>query len=84
MVPTVASSVDLVVHTGIDATGRRAIHEVAAVTGRVENDMIESETLFVRDRGELVRGPGTLARRDRFEHAGFDVDQLLGALPWAP
>ena len=42
VVPTVATSVDLVVHTSIDHAGRRAVQEVAAVTGRVENGLIET------------------------------------------
>lgn len=82
VVPTVAGSVDLVVHTGIDADGRRTVHEVAAVTGRVENEMIESELLFSRQGGDLVRGPGMATRRDRFERAGIDLDALLGVSSW--
>ena len=83
VVPTVAGSVDLVVHTGIDADGRRTVQEVATVTGRVENDMIESELLFGRRGGDLIRGPGMPTRRDRFEQAGIDLDALLGVSSWA-
>lgn len=83
VVPTVAGSVDLVVHTGIDADGRRTVKEVATVTGRVENDMIESELLFGRRGGDLIRGPGMPTRRDRFEQADIDLDALLGVSSWA-
>lgn len=58
VVPTVASTVDLVVHTALDAQGRRAVAEVLAVTGRVENGNIEADPVFVRRDGELVRGHG--------------------------
>jgi pilus assembly protein CpaF len=43
VVPTVAASVDLVVHLGIDQHGVRRVNEVVGVPGRVENDVIESE-----------------------------------------
>jgi pilus assembly protein CpaF len=77
VVPTVATSVDLVVHTAIDRDGRRAVQEVAAVTGRVENGLIETETVFRRERGALRRGHGRPARRDAFERAGLDLEALL-------
>lgn len=82
VVPTVAGSVDLIVHTGIDSQGHRAIEEVTSVTGRVENDTIESESLFVRRDDALVRGSG-MPVRDRFEKSGFDVDELMGGRSWA-
>ena len=43
VVPTVASSVDLVVHLGIDEHGVRRVNEIVSVPGRVENDIIEIE-----------------------------------------
>ena len=46
VVPTVASSVDLVVHLGIGADGVRRVEEIVAVPGRVENDVD-------RDRADL-------------------------------
>ncbi len=84
VVPTVAASVDLVVHTAIDGDGVRAVREIVAVTGRVENGLIESEQVFVRRDGRLQRGPGSPQRRDAFEQAGIDVDGLLGDSRWVP
>ena len=55
MVPTVASSVDLVVHLGTGPDGTRRVEEVVAVTGRVENDVIETEPVFVRQHERPVR-----------------------------
>jgi pilus assembly protein CpaF len=77
VVPTVATSVDLVVHTALDPSGRRAVQEVAAVTGRVENGHIETETVFVRDGDRLRRGHGRPARLDAFARVGIDVDVVL-------
>lgn len=84
VVPTVASSVDLVVHTGIDADGSRAVREIVAVTGRVENDLIESEPVFTRRAGRLERGHGVPLRREAYEQAGVDLDEVLGVGRWVP
>jgi pilus assembly protein CpaF len=77
VVPTVASSVDLVVHLGIDEHGVRRVNEIVSVPGRVENDIIETEPLFVRGDGELRRAAGTPTRLERFERIGIDVHQIL-------
>ncbi|MGZ4745341.1 MAG: CpaF family protein [Oryzihumus sp.] len=77
VVPTVASSVDLVVHLGIDGSGQRRVEEIVAVPGRVENDTIETESVFVRRDGRLVRAQGMPPRLERFARAGVDVHALL-------
>jgi len=91
VVPTVAASVDLVVHTGIDQHGARHVREIVALTGRVENDHIETESVFAWDPGEqaLRRGPGRPARTAAFAQAGIDIDAVLdtaagtGSRSWA-
>src|SRR5580765_8103921 len=40
VVPTVAASLDIVVHTALDADGGRRVREIAAVPGRVEGDVV--------------------------------------------
>lgn len=77
VVPTVASAVDLVVHLGIDASGRRRVQEVVSVPGRVEGDTIETENIFVRRGEELVHAGGVPPRLERFERMGIDVHSLL-------
>ena len=77
VVPTVATSVDLVVHLGLDQHGVRRVNEIVAVHGRVENDIIEAEPLFVRHDRELRRTSGMPPRVERFERIGVDVHQLL-------
>ncbi len=77
VVPTVAASVDLVVHLGADAAGVRRVNEIVAVPGRVENDIIEAEQLFVRKADGLVRTQGMPSRLDAFARAGIDVHALL-------
>jgi pilus assembly protein CpaF len=79
VVPTVAASVDLVVHLGIDHQGVRRVNEIVGVPGRVENDVIEIEPIFERRSGDLRRLAGMPPRPDSFERVGIDVHALLGA-----
>lgn len=77
VVPTVASSVDLVVHLGIDTAGTRRVREIVAVPGRVEHDVVETEPVFVTTDGELRPTGGMPGRLDSFARAGVDVHRLL-------
>ena len=77
VVPTVASSVDLVVHLDIDHEGVRRVREIVGVPGRVENDVIETEPLFVRREGRLQRVQGMPPRMENFERLGIDLGDLL-------
>ena len=77
VVPTVASSVDLVVHLGLDHRGRRHVEEIVAVPGRAENDIIEVEPIFRRSDGELRRAQGMPPRTELYERHGIDVRRLL-------
>ena len=70
VVPTVAASVDLVVHLGIDQYGVRRVNEIVGVPGRVENDIIEVEPIFERTTGELRRTGGMPPRLELFERQG--------------
>jgi len=78
VVPTVATSVDLVVHLALDAAGHRRIREILGVTGRVEGDVIETTELFTTRRGRLERGDGYPPRPERYEAAGVDLITTLG------
>jgi pilus assembly protein CpaF len=80
VVPTVASSVDLVVHIARDALGHRRVREVVAVPGRVEADIVEAADIFVTRQDRLVRAEGWPPHHDRFAGAGFDLGALLGGL----
>ncbi len=77
VVPTVASSVDLVVHLGIDARGVRRVNEVVGIPGRVENDIIETESLFERSGGDLCRANGMPPRPELYERVGIDIHRIL-------
>jgi pilus assembly protein CpaF len=76
IVPTVASSIDLIIHLS-NRGGRRKTHEVIGVTGRVEGDRIETVSLWER-RGDRLRWSGhEPPGRDRFEAAGIDVGGIV-------
>ena len=77
VVPTVASSVDIVVHTAKDGSGHRRVREVVAVPGRVEADVVEVADLFVSQGQRLVRAQGFPPHQERFEWAGIDLPRLL-------
>jgi pilus assembly protein CpaF len=77
VVPTVASSVDIVVHLGLDNAGVRRVNEIVAVPGRVENDIVETEPVFVRQGGALMHAGGMPTRLESFERAGIDVHRIL-------
>jgi len=81
VVPTVANSVDLVVHIARDARGRRAVREIVGVPGRVEGDVIEVADIFVTRGDRLVRADGWPPHPDRFAAAGADVLRLLSRHP---
>jgi pilus assembly protein CpaF len=78
VVPTVAASVDLVVHLALDATGHRRVREIVGVTGRVEGDVIETSDIFTTRGGRLERAEGYPPHPDRFAAAGIDLVQALG------
>jgi pilus assembly protein CpaF len=77
VVPTVASSVDLVVHTETDPGGRRRVREIVALPGRVEADVVEVEDLFVTRADRLERADGYPPHAERFARHGYDLADLL-------
>lgn len=78
MVPTVASSVDVVVHLALEPGGRRRVREIVAIPGRAEGEIVEIADLFVTREGDLVRADGFPPHEERFARAGFDLGTLLG------
>lgn len=75
--PTVASSIDLVLHIALEADGVRRVREIVAIPGRVEGDIVEVADIFVSRGGRLVRADGFPPHSERFERAGHDLVSLL-------
>lgn len=79
VVPTVASSVDLVLHLAKDGAGHRRVREVVALPGRTEGDVVEVSTIYrTAPDGRLVRADGFPPHAERFAWAGHDLAALLG------
>lgn len=78
VVPTVASAIDLVVHLSLEPSGTRRVEEIVGVPGRAEQNVIETEPVFERRDGELVRAIGMPPRLEQFRRVGIDVRRLLG------
>jgi len=76
VVPTVAGSVDVVVHLVGDARGRR-VREIATVSGRVEDGTVEMSILFAERAGELARVDAGHPHPDAFLRAGIDIAAVL-------
>jgi pilus assembly protein CpaF len=79
VVPTVASSIDLVVQIGMDGDGGRRVREVVAVPGRVEADVVETADVFTRRGRSAVRADGYPPHVERYAQAGFDLAALLAS-----
>jgi pilus assembly protein CpaF len=79
VVPTVASSIDVVVHMAADGDGRRRVHEIVAVPGRVEEGVVEVEDVFAWRGDRLIRADGYPPHADRFSRAGYDLAALLAS-----
>jgi len=74
VVPTVASSVDLVVHLGIDTHGVRRVKEIVAVPGRVGTTSSRPSKRTSTSRSCTTELPALAGMSKR------QPDQLLGAV----
>ena len=76
VVPTVAASVDLIIHL-VNDRGIRRTQEVLGITGRVEAGRIETVSLFGRDGGGLRWTGHQPPGLERFKRAGIDLADIL-------
>ncbi len=77
VIPTVAHSIDLVVHAELDRTGHRHVVEIVAPTGRAIDGVIESTRLFERTRAGLVATGELPVQRAKLERSGVDPAAYL-------
>ena len=77
VVPTVAAAFDLVVHLDLHADGHRQVAEIVALSGRVEGGVVELSPLYARTGGDLARTGGFPPHPERFDRAGFPLQDLL-------
>ena len=76
VVPTVAASIDLIVHLAKSSGVRRTV-QVIGVTGRVEGSQIETVSLFERDGGVLKWCGNEPPARGLFEAVGIEVGEIV-------
>jgi pilus assembly protein CpaF len=77
VVPTVATSIDLVVHAELDRTGHRHVVEIVAPTGSSRDGVIESTRLFSRGPNGLVATGELPTQLDKLTRAGVDPAAYL-------
>jgi pilus assembly protein CpaF len=76
VVPTVASSIDLIVHLSVQ-NGKRRTSQILGVSGRTEGDQIETVPVF-EERGARLSWTGLQPPAlERFDRIGADVMELL-------
>lgn len=75
--PTVASAIQIVVQVALDITGKRRILEICSLTGRLENNHIEVETLWSWQESEYKRGLGSIPHHQKFLLAGVPIESWL-------
>jgi pilus assembly protein CpaF len=77
VVPTVATSIDIVVHCALERSGRRHIAQIVAPTGQVVDGLIEADTIFELRGGSLNPTGSHPARSSKFRAAGLDPAVVL-------
>ena len=56
--PTVATAIDLIVHVNLFRDGKRRLTEISQITGRVESDRVEIESVFKWNGRDYEKGAG--------------------------
>jgi pilus assembly protein CpaF len=82
VVPTVASVVDIVVHTALRSDGTRRVQQITSVTGRVEGNSIETGDVFTFQNERLEPQGIFPGRLERFHANNIDLTSLVGASKW--
>lgn len=82
VIPTVASVVDIVVHTALQLDGTRKVQQITSVTGRVEGSNIETGDIFSTQNSQLVPQGIFPEKLENFSARGIDLEKLVGARAW--
>jgi pilus assembly protein CpaF len=78
VVPTVASSIDIVVHCELERTGKRRVAEILALSGQVTGSILETSQIFGLSGGRLEPSGGYPSKSAKFLRAGLDPVAVLG------
>jgi pilus assembly protein CpaF len=77
VVPTVASSIDIVVHCELERDGKRRVAEIIAPSGQAAGSTIEASSIFALQRGILEPTGGYPSKSAKFRRAGLDPASVL-------
>ena len=58
--PTVATALKLIVHVTLGKDGKRRLSEIVRITGRVENERVEVETVIKWNGKDYEKGLGLM------------------------
>ncbi len=84
VLPTVAKSVDLVIHAKSQRDGTRRITEIVGLSGRIEHGIVELTEIFSAGPTGLERRSGFPPHPERFADSGFDLAALLAVAKNSP
>lgn len=77
VVPTVASSIDIVVHCELERNGARRIVEILATSGNTSGSLVEASSIFALQRGTLEATGSYPTKTEKFHAGGFDLSAVL-------
>jgi pilus assembly protein CpaF len=77
VVPTVAGSIDIVVHCELERSGQRRVVEIIALSGQVTGSTIEAGAIFSLRGGGLEPTGGYPSKTSKFRRAGLDPATVL-------
>lgn len=78
VIPTVAASIDVVVHCALERTGQRRIVQILVPSGAVVDGVIEADDIFDQRGGGLNPTGLHPAKLAKFRAAAVDLDGILG------
>lgn len=79
VIPTVASVVDIVVHTAMLPSGKRQVQKIISVSGRIEGSVIETSDIFSFNGDSLVPTGLFPSKQESFSSHGIDLAEILVA-----
>jgi pilus assembly protein CpaF len=77
VVPTVAASIDVVVHCELARNGQRRVTEIVTPSGQVTSGVIEASVVFTTGRDGLLPTGSFPTKTAKFRAAGIDPVALL-------
>ncbi len=77
VVPTVATSIDVVLHCELARNGRRRVAEILALSGQVTSGVIEASVIFAMGRDGLAATGSFPTKTAKFRAAGLDPVGIL-------